>query len=602
MDANIVNLRALFQKPVSYRIPQFQRPYAWGEDVQWKPLWDDIRNVALRVLNKKEDEKIRPHFLGAIVLQQQKSNTDEVTKRLVVDGQQRLTTLQLLIKATENVFQSQDDTVRAVRLRELTANQESYWGGDSHNETKIRQCNINDQRAFQEAMRTIYSDTQRQSWAISQAYRYLKVLAEDWLDGAPDERTSRADALEEVLTKHLQMAVIDLDEDEKPHIIFETLNARAEPLRQSDLIKNTVMYEANVMDEPQQASKLWGMFDDGWWRENTDERGRDRFHIDRFLNYWVIIRALREVSPDRVASVFRNYIETRNKPGEQSSIEYIVADIRNTGKIYKDLEKIRVPGIDTFLERMKTMGLGVVTPLLLWLYTSNMAPVKIRVIIDVLESYLVRRMLCGLRSNSLSQVFITLLTLLERLSPENRVDVDRTTINYLMSQTGDGQLWPNDRMLKDRLTSNPMQGNNSRKTLVFEAIERHLRGDGFENCALTRDLTLEHIMPKSWQRHWPLSPGRLNHDEAETVRNEAQRNIGNLTLTTEKLSASLSNGPWNEKRLTLANHNILFLNRMLLDNAPDAWDEEAIERRSQFLADKIMEIWPSADTFAESAA
>ena len=130
MNADIVNIEGLFQEQISYRIPQFQRPYAWGEEIQWKPLWDDVRSVAERFLNKK----MRPHFMGAIVLQLQQSNTGEVTKRLVIDGQQRLTTLQLLIKATEQVFQSQDDTTRATRLSKLTTNLESHWGGDNTNE------------------------------------------------------------------------------------------------------------------------------------------------------------------------------------------------------------------------------------------------------------------------------------------------------------------------------------------------------------------------------------------------------------------------------------------------------------------------------------
>ena len=154
MDARIRDLQTLFQGQVSYRIPQFQRPYAWSEQIQWKPLWDDVRELALHVLNKQENETIRPHFMGAIVLQQQQNNTGEVTKRLVVDGQQRLTTLQLLIKAVENVFQSNDDTVRASRLQELTINQESHWGDDRDNQTKIKQSNISDQEAFQRVIRS----------------------------------------------------------------------------------------------------------------------------------------------------------------------------------------------------------------------------------------------------------------------------------------------------------------------------------------------------------------------------------------------------------------------------------------------------------------
>ena len=601
MQAKIADLQTLFQGQVSFRIPQFQRPYAWGEQVQWKPLWEDVEGIASTVLNKEADGKIKPHFLGAIVLQHQKGKANEVKKILVVDGQQRLTTLQLLIKATEQAFRSQDDTARADRLRGLTANRERHWSGDSDNETKIRQSNLNDQKAFQEAMRNPSNDGE-QRWAISQAYSFLEGRVGIWLDSKPQYRAARADALEETLTRHLQIAVIDLDEDEKPHIIFETLNARGEPLRQSDLVKNTVMYEANVVDNPHKARDLWGMFDsDEWWRDETGE-AQNRTHLDRFLNYWAIIRALREVSPDRVASVFRNYIETRSKPGEQSPIEDVAADIRNTGKIYKDLEKIKVQVIELFLERMKTLKLGVITPVLLWLYTSCVPRGQVLRSIDVLESYLVRRTLCGLRSADLHKVVIALLTLLKRFPPENQAPADSTIIDYLSSQTSDGQLWPTNRMLKGHLTSSPMQGNNPRKTMILEAIERHLRGDGSENRAPTRNLTLEYIMPKAWQRHWPLSPGTLNRDEAETVRNEAQRNIGNLTLTTETLSASLSNGPWDEKRLTLANHSSLFLNKTLLSSAHETWDEAAINSRSQFLAEKISEIWLPPEAFVDTSA
>ncbi len=84
MDAKIVNLQVLFQQPISYQIPHFQRSYAWGEEAQWEPLWEDVRTVAEHYLNGEMGDKIRPHFMGAIVLQQ--SNTGEVTKRLVVDG------------------------------------------------------------------------------------------------------------------------------------------------------------------------------------------------------------------------------------------------------------------------------------------------------------------------------------------------------------------------------------------------------------------------------------------------------------------------------------------------------------------------------------
>lgn len=595
MNAKITNLRALFQPQISYRIPQFQRAYAWGEQVQWKPLWEDIRNIAFHIL----DGKIKTHFLGAIVLQQQKSNTGEVTKRLVVDGQQRLTTLQLLIKATEQVLRNQEDMARADRLRELIVNQKSHWDGDIQNETKICQSNLNDRRAFQEAMRSHYHNKQGQPWAISQAFRYLKVLAENWLDSAPESRPTRAKALEKVLTEHLQIAVIDLDEDEKPHVIFETLNARGEPLKQSDLIKNTVMYEANVVDDGERAEKLWGLFDQQWWRQETKEGRLKRIHIDRFLNYWMVMWTLNDVTSNRVASEFRNYIELK-KP----SIDIVASEMRESGTFYMYLEGAfrgnlyeRETFAENFVTRMKAMELGVVTPLLLWLFKSKVLKEQQQRCIEILESYAVRRKLCGLPTHSLNKVFITLLQKLDSKGPDY---ADSTVLHFLRRQHADGSVWPNDRMLSEYLAANPMKGAVPWKKTVLEAIETNLRSDRTEELGSTRDLTIEHIMPESWKTHWPLTPNIADNSEAEEIRNEVIRRIGNLTLTTEKLNKSLSNGPWKEKRLTLANHSTLFLNKTLLENAPNAWDEAAIERRSRSLANRIKEIWPSADTFAES--
>ena len=160
MDAGIVNFKTLFGDQVSYQIPQFQRPYAWGEENQWFPLWEDVRNLAERYLSTDGRGRVKPHFMGAIVLQHRHSNTGEVTKRLVVDGQQRLTTLQLFIKAAQGAFGQLNDQARLDRLKELTENSDSHFGGDADNQTKIRQSNRNDQRAFQEAIRVTFIDSQ----------------------------------------------------------------------------------------------------------------------------------------------------------------------------------------------------------------------------------------------------------------------------------------------------------------------------------------------------------------------------------------------------------------------------------------------------------
>ncbi|MCY3543604.1 MAG: DUF262 domain-containing HNH endonuclease family protein [Chloroflexi bacterium] len=592
MDARIVNLQTLFLDQVSYQIPQFQRAYAWGKGDQWFPLWEDVRNVAERHLNRDENDRVKPHFMGAIVLQHRKSNTGEVTKRLVVDGQQRLTTLQLLIKATQRVFQQVNDNERAERLRGLTENQKSHWGNDDDNQTKIRQSNRNDQRAFQEAIRVTFIDDRGNYMPITQAFRYFKQKVECWLEDGSYSRVAKSDALEETLTEDIQIAVIDLDDDERPHIIFETLNARGEPLKQSDLVKNTVMYEADVVDEAHEADRLWGMFEDEWWRKHTGESRLDRIQLDRYLNHWMVMRTRKDVSHQRVAAEFREFLAI----GESLDIDGVASDIRSTGVIYKSMLEIRDSDFEAFLKRLRILDISAVMPLLLWLRTSGTPDALLVRCFEIIESYLMRRMLCGLTSQGLSRFLIGLL---ESLYQERSTRYDVTLVNHFNSATSGGLVWPNNRMLLDHLNGSPMSGTIARRRMVLEAIELDLRSDKTERLLETDKLTLEHIMPQKWETHWPL-PSEGSSQDAIARMNQVVRYLGNLTLTTNKLNVSLSNGPWNEKRQELEKHSVLLLNKTMLADS-SVWNEEAIYQRTSKLAGRITEIWKPAEYFIETS-
>ena len=160
-------------------------------------------------------------------------------------------------------------------------------------------------------------------------------------------------------------------------------------------------------------------------------------------------------------------------------------------------------------------------------------------------------------------------------------------------------------MLRDALTG-PMKGRGmiARRKMVLEAIEVNIRGDESEPLGPTDGLTVEHIMPVKWQQHWPLptSTENLIEDDVLRSRSEAIESIGNLTLTTSKLNSKLSNGPWARKREALMNHSSLLLNRTLLNNATEVWDENAIRERSEYLAEIILQIWPHANKFAALSA
>ena len=594
MDAKIVNLQALFGDQVSYQIPQFQRPYAWREDDQWFPLWEDVRNLAERHIQANGQERVKPHFMGAIVLQQRQSAVGEVSKRLVVDGQQRLTTLQLLIKAVQLVFQRSNDQARFERLRDLTENSESHFAGDPNNQTKIRQSNANDQRAFQEAIRVTFLDGQGEYWSITKAFRYFEEKAEEWLREVPENTERRSDALEEAFARHLLIAVIELDEEEEPHIIFETLNARGEVLRQSDLVKNTVMYEAKVVDDAREAQQLWGMFDhDEWWRKNTSESRLDRLELDRLLNHWMVATERKNVAPNRVASEFRAYLNGN----ADMNIEDVAGRIRNSGVVYKDA--LHFIDSDSFvrgaLRRLiGDMGIVAIMPLILYLKDAQMPAERYRQCIQIIDSYLVRRMLFGGITQGVTNFLISML---ERMHKDRPSDYAETMAKFLESQTSDSLRWPSDGMLVARLTNNRLGGTVARRKMVLVEIERHLRDKWASPLGEVGSLTIEHIMPQNWDRNWRL-PSSASLDD-EQRRQDRVLFLGNLTLVTGRLNSRMSDASWEEKRKSLDQYgSTLMLNRDPL--AQNEWDEEAIERRGRSLAQSIIDIWKPAEYFLEN--
>ena len=423
---------------------------------------------------------------------------------------------------------------------------------------------------------------------ITKGYKYFRDTVDAWIEEDPLNRQSRANALEQTLTSLLQIAAIELDEHEKPHIIFETLNARGEPLTQSDLVKNTIMYEADVTDDREKAERLWGMFENDFWRSGSGEGRIDRIHLDRFLNYWMVTKTYKQIVHDRVASEFRNYVANQNNLPDGDSIDEIAADIRRSGRIYRDIEADSLPGIGLFLRRVKIMEQGTIIPVLLWLFTSDVPESQVSKSVEVLESYLVRRMLCGGSNNSLGQTAVSALARMADAGPEVSGD---TLEEYLSSRTISSRMWPSDYLIQKTLTDDPMRGSAPRRKMVLEAIEIHLRGTMGESLNLDDKLTLEHVMPQRWQSNWPVLAAPAIKSEKEEERDRKVKFIGNLTLTTGKLNAKLSNAPWNEKQKELRKHSTLKLNQGIIDKSPHDWNEESIEARSKQLTDIVTKIW-----------
>ena len=591
MHTNLQRPQRLFAQPVRYEIPAFQRRYVWKQEEQWEPLWNDIEELAQSIL---EDGQTEPHFMGAVVLQQMQYPSGTIERRIVVDGQQRLTTLQLLIDAIQEVLEGRGHSDPAKRLAALVDNQEEFRDGEADNAFKVWPTVI-DRDAFRQAMRNDLSSNDHTESRIVQAHNYFKEQTARWLSGFSNEsgkRDSAASALESAVRANIELVVIDLDDNDDPHVIFETLNARGTPLLQSDMIKNKVLHDANVKAHDESSvslaqRELWP-FEEDWWSQEVGRGLQRRPRIDMYLNHWLALRTQGEVRNYDEFRAFESYSSEQFVIG--TAISEIAADFGGIGKIYRDIEDIRRSDIAEFLIRRNTMNITAVTPLLLWLLSNNdLKPLALANCLRALESYLVRRVVCGYGAKSYGNFFVALI---EKLAASPTDSIDRALVSNLAAQTGQATLWPNDGELQDRFVTAPLYQwlTRGRLRMLLTAIEGQLRTQMAETQEVPGNLHIEHIMPQKWSANWPLPMGV--DGDAVAHRERAIHTMGNLTLVNNRLNSALSNAPWHDKRRTLADHSVLYLNKHLVNDGPLAWTEDTIEGRAKWLCRIAASIWP----------
>ncbi len=596
-----INLQTLFAKQVWYEIPVFQRQYVWDEEEQWEPLWTDVRNTAERWLEidgANLQSRQRPsHFLGAVVLQQKQTPTSsQLDSRLVVDGQQRLTTLQLLVDAVQEVFERQGLERPAGRLSDMVLNRELYWDGNPERAFKVWPTRI-DQLAFKHAMSNDLPNDEYGESNIVRAHEFFKSQIDNWLTQVPDEQESRAAALEQVIRNQLELVAIDLEAEDDPHIIFETLNARGTPLLESDLIKNMVMFEAGsagISSDSEGGRQLW-QFDESWWHQDITQGRLVRSRIDVFLNYWLVLRTKEEVAAKDVFSTFRRRYADWSL---SESITELSQKIHVAAGYYRALEEATQPGMRKFLYRRGVMQAGVLTPVLLSLLNSQTPRPQLENSLRAIESYLIRRMVLRMTTNDYNRLFIGLMAALERSNPERS---DETIVDYLGNQTAPARIWPDDQDMEIAFTRWPLYKllTRGRLRIVLEGIEEDLRTIMAEGQTVQRNLTIEHIMPQGWRLSWPLPAYTADRDKASRDRDNLIHSMGNLTLVNRRLNSRLSNVRWEQKKADLRNHSVLFLNKTLLDTAPDVWDEDAIQKRAIKMCQSAARVWPYADKFRQ---
>jgi hypothetical protein len=309
VDALIKTVNELFTAMHRYTVPAYQRPYVWTEDRQWQPLWEDVERVADARLEDSEDH----HFLGAIVIRREKTPPGGITEWSVIDGQQRLTTLQLLISAMACAARDDDYSSEGKKLAKLIQHDEEDADGDAR--YKFWPTSVNRdafrQVASVEGPPDDYEDDPRNH--IHEAWLFFRARAHDYAhaEGAEgDEVGMRYGALREAITGLLQLVTISLEKDDPAQVIFETLNARGTPLLALDLVKNALFDAAEkkgVQIEPLH-EEFWNELADPYWAEEERIGRITTPRSEIFLQHWLVMMLGEVISSERLFELFRQRI------------------------------------------------------------------------------------------------------------------------------------------------------------------------------------------------------------------------------------------------------------------------------------------------------
>ncbi|MBO1081657.1 DUF262 domain-containing protein [Roseomonas haemaphysalidis] len=594
MQPEYINVGDLFSRENVFAVPLFQRPYVWDED-RWELLWDDITRVTEETLAAARAP--RRHFLGSIVVQQRPNGVAQVPRREVIDGQQRLTTLQVLLKAVADALEADLVTADTALPFATLLRHPFAIKTDVEGSYKVWPTNV-DRPAFREVMDGLARRGVNAEDRFFAAYRFFRGKAEAWIVATgdyPEIRARRADALARSLRQHLWLIVLNLAEDDQAQVIFETLNARGTPLTPGDLVKNLLMRRAQEEGAPVAAlyEKHWRHFDDDRiWQQNVGAGYTARPRLDFFLQQALTVLTSQSIPMTQVYDSFAAYLAATQ--GGTTATEHLerISTLSLTARRIFLAEEDDADRALIAAARIRAMDFSTALPVLMVLLTD---PKRDRA--DVaqaaiwLESFLVRRMVCGLNTGMYGLFFVDVMNGVAKAGCAS--DAVRT---ILAQERSDSTRWPDDEEFGHAWRTYPLYRTlkRGRLNMILRALEMSLRDPELTDpVAVPRTLTIEHILPRQWKPWWPL-PAGADGGAAER-RDEILHTIGNLTLVKRKLNEKLSNAPWNTgdaecKRAALRQHGMMRLNATL--GSCELWDEGAILDRGDHLLSQAIHIWP----------
>lgn len=624
MQANPRSLDALFNSQLRYVVPMFQRLYVWQENPQWQTLWEDVAEKADLQL---QGVKTNPHYLGALIIEGVRpSSPREVKRFLVIDGQQRLTTLQLLLCAYRDVSRkNQWKTLERPATRYLENADADVMEHPDEELFKLWPTTLNRDyfrdivtagniEAVEAKHPLEFRPRKRKPEprsALVEAYLYFHRKIEAWIEKAAKDtsktREESAFALLQALQQDFSVVEIALSEGDDSQEIFYSLNSQGRPLSQSDLLRSLIFMRAEKaqLNRDEIFNEYWSKFETPFWSSEVRRGGRTYSRLDLGLRYFLMAKTGQMVDARRVNEAYRHWVSV--EPPRYPSVKEELADFARHGEVYVRYEELPgEPLPSTELRRLLAdFDVSTALPLIMFLeLEAGLSADQLTACLSCLESFIARRVFTGEENKEYNKLFVEVIGALIGLKG---AEVLPALESKLLSGGGATRHWPTDSELVEKALSLPIFTRLKAPALrVFlERLELSLRTKKTEKVEVEPWLQIEHVMPQKWATHWPLKglliPSHVadypymakdelaEHGDAIRQRNAILHSLGNLTLLNRYLNPAASNGSIELKLIEYKN-SVLRLNRWF--DTQLGWDEQAIAQRGLFLAQALCNIWP----------
>lgn len=551
-------------------IPVFQRPYSWDQE-NCRQLWEDIIDVGKGTGT--------PHFTGSVVwIQQGVMSPAGVTPIMLIDGQQRITTLTLLLLVMARYAKANPDKVEAFSYEEIIDDGylvNKHKKKDDHYKLTLSQGD-------RDTLRSLIDNLENPDVPVDESSsRLLENL--EYFEG----RVSTYENPDVIWAgiQRLEVVSISLAQgQDNPQLIFESMNSTGKSLSSADLIRNYVL-----MGHPEQ-DNLYQTY----WRPIETALGASTYDtvFDEFVRDWLtVLHAPEPLARRDVYQSFKRHFEEEGY-GDTRPVEDLLKELRRFAGYYADITsgKSDDPDVGRILGMLRRLGISVVDSLVMSLLDDYEHHAFDRAallsMLATLESYLFRRIVCDCATNSLQKFFASLIGRLNRVQDEGG-DYAEAFVAYLLNEAGSARRFPSDAEFSDHLRCR--DAYNFRRCLYLLSRLENSYHPKDELDFAGGNFTIEHIMPQNALAHdeWRRMLGDADEEEFSHLLH----NIGNLTLTA--YNSELSDGTFQEKKeRAVGGYDIQWI--AISGELRDAteWTPKSIGDRADRLVRRALEIWP----------